>query len=221
MYHVALFSQLVLVGQAVHVGHVVFQVEQMALFLAVNHLLVAQGCLGFGVPVHHAQAAVDEAFVVEVNKHLDDTLRAFLVHGEGRAVPVAAGTQAAKLLQNDASVFVGPVPGMLKKLLAGEVALLDALFGQFFHHLGLGGNRGVVGAGHPACVFALHTGTAHQDVLNGVVKHVSHVEHTRHVGRRNNDCVGFPSVGFTCEELVVKPVLIPFRLHNLRVVFTC
>ena len=71
------------------VGHVVFQVVELAVLFLVDHFLVAQGGQRLGVPVHHAHAAVDESLVIQVDKHLDDALAALLVHGEGRAVPVA------------------------------------------------------------------------------------------------------------------------------------
>ena len=79
----------------------------------------------------------------------------------------------------------------------------------------------MVGTRHPAGVLALHTGTAHQNVLDGVVEHVAHVEHTRHVGRWDYDCIGLTSVGFAGEKFVVEPVLIPFRFDLFWVVFTC
>ena len=193
----------------------------MALLLFVNHFLGGEGCQRLGVPVHHAEATIDVALVVEVDKHLDDTLRALLVHCEGCAVPVARSTQAAQLLQDDATMLVSPIPSVLQKLLAGEVVLLDALLGQFLHHLRLGCNRSVVGARHPAGVLALHASTTHEDILNRVVQHVTHVQHTRHVGRRNHNRVGLASIGFATEEFVVYPILIPFRLHNLWVVLCC
>ena len=83
-------------------------------------------------------------------------------------------------------MLVRPSPGMLQELLAGEVALLDALLGEALDDLGLGGDAGVVGSRHPAGVLSLHSGAAYKDILNGFVEHVSHVEHTRHVGRRDD-----------------------------------
>ena len=71
----------------------------------------------------------------------------------------------------------------------------------------------MVGAGHPQGVLALHAGAAHQDVLDGVVEHVSHVQHTGHVGRRNDYGVGFTLVGLRVEELVLHPVLVPFAFN--------
>ena len=110
---------------------------------------------------------------------------------------------------------------MLKELFTGEVVFLDTLTGEFLHHLGLRGDGGMVGARYPQGVLTLHTGTTHQDVLDGVVEHVSHVEHTRHIGRGDDYRIGFTSVGFAGEEFVVKPVLIPFRFDLFWVVFTC
>ena len=201
--------------------HIVLQIVQVTLLFLVDNLLGREGGQGLRVPVHHAQSAVDEALVIQVNKHLDDTLRALLVHSERGAVPVARGAQAAQLLQDDAAVLVRPVPGMLQKLLARQVVLLDALLSQFLHHLGLGGYRGVVGARHPAGVLALHACTAHKNVLNCIIQHVPHVQHTCHVGGRDNDSVRLAAIGFRGEQLIVQPILIPFRLYLFRVVFTC
>ena len=64
----------------------------MALLFLVDNLLSRESGQRLGVPVDHAQATIDEALVVEVNENLYHTFATLLVHGEGRAVPVAAGT---------------------------------------------------------------------------------------------------------------------------------
>ncbi len=201
--------------------HIVAQVEQLAVAFLVDDLLVADGGEGLGVPVDHAHAAVDEPLVVEVVEYADHALVAHIVHGERGAVPVAAGAQLAELLQDDAAVLLLPFPRVLQEVLAREAPLVDAAFGKHLHDLGLGGDGGVVGARHPAGVLALHAGTAHQHILDGVVEHMAHVQHTRHVGRRNDHRVGHPIVGLRVEEFLVKPELIPFLLDGTRVVFRC
>ena len=200
--------------------HLVAQVVEFAVLLFVDNLLVTEGSQRLGVPVHHAYTAVDEPLVVEVTENLDDTFATCLVHREGRTVPVARSTQLAQLLQNDASVFVRPFPSMFQELLTREVSLLDTLLCQFVHHLCLSSDRGVVSTGHPARIVTLHAGTTYKDVLNGIVEHVSHVEHTRHIGWRDNDGVRLPSIGFRTKKLVVKPILIPFGFHICGIVLT-
>ena len=101
--------------------------EQMALLLFIDNFFGRKGCQRLGVPVDHAQTAIDKSFLIEVNEHLDDALATLLVHGESRTIPIAAGTQTAQLLQDDATMLVGPVPGMLEELLTGKVVLLDTL----------------------------------------------------------------------------------------------
>ena len=81
---------------------------------------------------------------------------------------------------------------------------LDALFGQFSDHFGLGSYRRMVGAGHPKGVFAFHARAAHEYVLNSVVEHVAHVEHSSHVWRRDHDCVRFARVWHGAEKLMVS-----------------
>ena len=69
-------------------SHIIFQIEQMALLFFVNHLLGRKCCQCLRIPVHHTQATIDVALVIQVNKDLDHTLASLLVHREGRAVPI-------------------------------------------------------------------------------------------------------------------------------------
>ena len=78
----------------------------------------------------------------------------------------------------------------------------------------------MVCTGHPASVLAFETRTAHEDILNRLVEHVPHVEHTRYVGRRNNDGKRFPAIRFAMKEFVVQPVLVPTGFNVSRIVLT-
>ena len=162
----------------------------------VNNLFVAQRCESLRVPVDHAYTTVNQSFVVQVDKDFEYAFAALFVHSESRTVPVARCAQFTKLLQDNAPMFVGPFPSMFQELFAGEVGLFNTLLRQSVYYFGFGSNRGMVGSRHPASVFAFHAGAAYQNILDGIVKHVSHVEHTRDVRRRNDDGIRFSSVGF-------------------------
>ena len=196
------------------VAHVV----ELGLLLGVEDLLVGDGCEGLGVPIDHAQAAVDVAFGVQVEEGVDDAAGIVLVQREVGPLPVAAGAKFAELLQDDAAVFAGPVPGVLEEGVAAEVGLLDALVAELADHLGFGGNGGVVGSRHPAGILALHPRAADEDILNGVVEHVAHVEHARHVGRGDHYGVGLPVVRDAAEGLGVFPDLVPAVFDGGRIV---
>ena len=176
--------------------HIIFQIKQLALLVFVDDLLAREHGLCLRIPVHHTQATIDKALVVEVYEHLQHTLATRFVHCEGCAVPIARCTQTAQLLQDDASVLVRPVPCMLQELFTSQVALLDALLSQFVHHLSLSSDTCVVGTWYPTSVFSVNTSLTNQDILNRVVEHVSHMEHTRHIWWRNHNRIRFSVVGF-------------------------
>ena len=85
---------------------------------------------------------------------------------------------------------------MLQKFFACEVGFLDAAFSEASYDLSFGCDRGMVCARYPTSVLSFHACTAHKDVLNRIVEHVSHVENPRYVGRRNHHCVGLATIGF-------------------------
>ena len=208
-------------GIHVGIGYIVLQIIQFALLVAIDDLFGREHGLCLRVPVDHTEPTIDEAFVVEVAEDFHDAFAALFVHCEGRAVPVATCSKLAKLLQDDASVFFCPGPSVLQELFASEVTLLDALFSKTVHHLCLRSNRGVVCAWHPTSVLAIESCLTNQDVLNRIVEHVSHVEHTRHVWWRNDDGVGLTTVWFARKELMLCPVLVPFSLDFCGAVFCC
>ena len=177
----------------------ILQIVQLAVLFLIDYFLITKGGQCFRVPVHHTDTAVNQTFVIQVDKDLEHAFTAFLVHSESRTVPIAGSAQLAELLQDDATVFIGPFPGVLQKLVAGKVCLLDALCGKLVHHLGLGSNGSMVGSRHPAGILAFHAGTAYQNILYGIIKHVSHVQHTGDVWRRNDDGVRLTTIGFRTE----------------------
>ena len=88
---------------------------------------------------------------------------------------------------------------MLQKLATAQIGFLNTLCGQLIHYLGFGSNRGMVGSRHPASILTFHTCTTNKNILNGIIKHMSHVQHTGDVRGRNDDGVRFTSIGFRTE----------------------
>ena len=52
------------------------------------------------------------------------------------------------------------------------------------------GYGSVVGTGNPAGIFSLHTGAADQNILDGIVQAVPHVQDTGNIWRRYNNGIG-------------------------------
>ena len=183
-----------------------------------DDFVVADGGEGLGVPVHHAHAFVDPTFLIEVHEGVDHGFAQFGLHGEAGAVPVAGAAQLLELLQDDAAVLFFPLPGVLEEFLSADVFLGDAHALELGHHLGFGGDGGVVRTGDPAGVLAVHAGLTDEDIIEGIVEHVSHVKDTRHIRRRNHDGVRLFFIGFTVKELVCQPIGVPLVFHLFRTV---
>ena len=179
--------------------HFVTEIIQFSVLFLVDYFFVRKSGQCFRIPVHHADTAIDQSFIEQVYKYFKYTFTTFLVHSECCTIPVAGCTEFAKLFQNDATVFVCPVPSMFQKLVAGQVGLLDALGSKFIYDFRFSGDGSMVSSRHPAGILAFHTGTANQNILDGIIKHVSHVQHTSDVRGWNDDGVRFTTIGFRTE----------------------
>ena len=77
------------------------------------------------VPIDHPTPAVDQIFLVEIDKNSGDGSRVSFVHRVTLARPVARTTEAFELLNDDAAVFVLPFDHALQKLFAAEIVTSD------------------------------------------------------------------------------------------------
>ena len=164
-------------------------------FLVID-LVVGHGRAELGVPVDQPLAAKDLARLEQVEERAADGARADLVEGEPGPLPVARAAHQAELAQDPLLVLVLPGPDSLDQGLAAQVVPGLLLFlEQPLLDDGLGGDAGVVGAGHPEDVVALHPPPADQDVLQRVVERVAQVQRAGDVRRRDHDAVGRPVAG--------------------------
>ena len=197
----------------------VLDVPQMALLLAVFHLCIGQSGSTVGAPVDDPAAPVDQALFIQILKGLTHRFGAAFVHGEAAAAPVGRSAQLLLLIQNSSAVFFLPLPDPAEKFLPAQViAGLVLLLPQVFFHLDLSGDAGVVHAGHPQSLIALHPLLADDGVLNGHIKSVTHVQLPCHIGGRHDDAVRLLILvhfGFEAAAFLPKPVDAVFGLFGI------
>ena len=179
--------------------YLITQIKQLAVFFLINYFFITQCSQGFRIPVYHTDPTINQALIIKVDKYLDYTFAAFFIHCESSTIPVARCPQFTQLLQNNTSVFFCPSPCVLQELLTSQISLFNTLLCQFIHDLCFCCNRSMVSTRYPTSIFPHHTGTTYQNILNGIVKHVSHVENSGHIWRWNNDGIRFTSVRFRTE----------------------
>ena len=193
-------------------------VPEVAVVGLMLHLVVGERRAAARAPVDDVVALVDEPLVVELGEDLGDGAGAALVEGKAFASPVGRVAKHALLVDERAAVLLLPLPHALEELLAPEVLAALALLLERLLDDVLGGDAGVVGAGQPQRVAPLHPAPPDQDVLDGLVEGVPHVEDARHVRRRDHHRVRLTPVRVLVETSVLLPELVPLGLRGLRVV---
>ncbi len=147
------------------VGQGVLDMVKVAVMGVVLHLEVGQGRLAAGAPVDDVVALVDQALFIEAHEDLAHRPGQARVHGEALPAPVAGAAQALQLGDDLPAGLSLPLPDPLDKGLPAQGVAVFAFRGQLALHHVLGGDAGVVGAGHPQGVEAVHALEADQDVL--------------------------------------------------------
>ena len=190
-------------------------VVQVPLYVLVLHLDVGEGGLAARAPVDHVVSAVDQPLVVQLDERLVHGAGEPLVQGESLARPVARTAQCLQLFDDLRAVLLLPLPHAGNERLAPDVVARQAVLCQHLLHHVLGGDTGVVRPGEPARVVPVHPLVADDDVLQGVVQGVPHVQPPGHVGRRNDDGERPLARSFyvSAEEVPLLPEAVYLLLH--------
>ena len=172
------------------VGRAVDHRHQLALDVAVVDLGVRQHRAQHRRPVDQPLRAVDQAVVVEPLEHGLDRPAQAVVHGEALPGPVHAVAEPAHLAEDGAAVLLLPRPDPLDEGVPAEFPAAGALGGQGALDQGVHGDAGVVHAGQPERLEALHPGPADQCVHQGVLEGVPDVQAAGDVRRWDHDGEG-------------------------------
>ena len=73
-----------------------------------DDLLIRERGLRRRIPVDHPATAVDQTFVVKINKNSLDCARVILIQSIALARPIAGATEPLELLDDDAAVLILP-----------------------------------------------------------------------------------------------------------------
>ena len=162
-----------------------------------------------GAPVDGLEALVDIPPLVHLPKDLHLFRLKGGVHGQVGVFPVSNGAQALEALALDLHIVLG-------KFVAGRAELRDGhLFAVELVLLddgGLNGHAVVVPAGNIGGVVAPHGVGADDDVLDGLVQGVAHVEVA--VGEGGAVVEGEPGLaGVLLQQLPIDVQLLPVAKH--------
>ncbi len=215
-HHVVLVGFAFDAEGAAHDGIAHIPEVRVALFML--HLVIRESRAAARAPVHDVVALVDEPFVVKLREDFRHGARASFVERETLPLPVGGIAEHTLLVHNRAAILLLPLPDPLHERLAPKILTALAFLPQrLFDHV-LRGDAGMVGAGKPKRVETAHPAPAHEDVLNGLVERVAHVQDAGHVRRRNDNRIRLALAGLRVKIPVLLPDGIPFRLCCFSVV---
>ena len=150
-----------------------------------------------GVPVDEALSSIDQAFTVKLDENLEHGSAQSIIHGEALARPVTGLAQTALLTGNHATRFSLPVPNAFEEFFTPHCAPVRLLVVHelaFDNHLRC--NTGMVGSRLPECITTSHPLKPDQDILQGVVEGMPHVQRAGNIRGRKHDRIrlgGFPA----------------------------
>jgi len=76
----------------------------------------------------------------------------------------------------------------------------------------------MIGTRYPAGIVPLQARPPDEDILNGIIEHMPHVQYTRDVGWWDNNSKGLALVGLRMKIVVLHPVLIPGTFFFLWII---
>src|ERR1700722_14867044 len=121
-------------------------------------------------------------------------------------------------MKDFASVGLLPFPDALDEAVAAEVVAGLAVLGDFTLDDVLGRDAGVIGAGHPQRVEALHPARADDHILERDVERVAEMQLPGDIGRRDEDGKGLArAIRIGLEITAIDPELKPMLFRGFGI----
>ena len=166
------------------------QVPEIRILRFIFNLGVGNGGIAMRTPVYHTVSSVNQSVIVKLAENGANGIWATLVKSKAFSFPIAGGAHFFELFYNSAAILLLPSPSTLKEFFSAYLLLCYTLFTHCLNNLCFGRNWSVVGSGEPKSVVAVHSVETNENILQGIIKSVSHMKLTCDIRGRNNYCVG-------------------------------
>ena len=188
----------------------IFNIPERTLMFFVINLFIWESCLAARTPINQIFASINKSFFVEANENFRNRSGHSFVHCKPLPLPIAGKSHSFQLFYNAAAAVFFPLPNQLDKFFPAQVvtAFILLLSQHSFNHV-LGGNAGVVGSRQPQRFFIPHPLKPDNNILNRIVKSMSHMQYISHVRRRDHNRVRLAvGIGFCMKIIPIQPELI-------------
>ncbi|MBA7644463.1 hypothetical protein ES703_52207 [subsurface metagenome] len=136
-----------------------------------------------GAAVDQVIIPVYQPLVVEVNKNALHCAGKSFIQSKPFPRPVQRGAELLQLVNDDAAVFVLPIPGDLQKLFTSDLLPGFSFFSQTLLDHIMDRYAGVVCPGKPESVVSLHPPPANDDIGKSKAESMAHMQGACDIGR--------------------------------------
>src|SRR5690625_652407 len=109
-----------------------------------DHLFITYCGLRLRVPVYHPVSAIDQLLFIEPDKTINNSFVQILFQSKPGSLPVAGSPQFLELIEYDSTMLVGPLPGVVQKLLPAQARVVISVLTQSLHHLRFRSDRWLI-----------------------------------------------------------------------------
>ena len=198
----------------------VLDIPQVTCVILMFYFDITQSGVTVNAPVGNTGTFVNQAFFVQGAEHFAYSLRAAFIHSKAFAFPIAGNAQAFQLVDDAVAILVLPFPNTFQEFFTTKIiAGFIFFFFNYFFYFNLGSQACMVIAGHPQGIVTHHAVPTNQNILQGVVQSVTHMQLTGDIRRGNYDAECFFTFLYFCMKItIVFPIFIPFLLNGSGVV---
>ncbi len=194
----------------------VTDVVESSLDLLEVHFQVGQGGPAAGAPVDDVVAPVDEPLFEKPDENFTHRPGQPFVHGKTHPGPVHGSAHALNLVEDLPPVLLLPLPDLFDEFVPPQILSALALCGQSPLHHVLGGNAGMVHTRNPKDLVPFLPVVAAQNILQGEIQGMAHMQTAGDVRGRNDNGVRFSrSIRIRGEGFLLLPVVDPFLFNVL------
>ena len=198
----------------------IIDIPEMSVFIFMLHFNIRKCGLTAGTPVRYTEPLINQTFFIKGNKNLTDRFGTNIVHCKPFTAPITGRTEMTNLVTDCISVFFFPCPNTFQEFFTSQVIFGQTLFGNLLFYLDLGSNPCMIFPGEPKNIVPLHSFVTDKNILERIIKSMSHMKLSRNVRRRQHNAVWFFfRIRLIMKYAVLFPELIPFLLNFTGIIF--
>ena len=140
----------------ISISKIISDFPNFTISINVVNLSIRNSSLTIWAPVNNPVTLVDKTVIIHAFKSCKNSVTHIVIQSKFKPIPIARKTHGLELINNIATVLMGPVPGLFQKAIAAKFFLGLAFASNLVYNTRLSCNTCVVCAWQPKSCITLH-----------------------------------------------------------------